>query len=407
MQQQTVQVKVQFNGELRRFSLSQFSVVELEKTIKHLFKLDRPFILKFKDDEEDWVTFSTDAELIHAQQLNLTKPFRVLLVVEDRKKNNEKMREMRRDLRRECKSKTGNWRKDKIQAKLEFLTRRVQIVQARLEAGKTTSNHTRALIWRLQKIEEKKKTLECKLSRFEENKTGKLENPDTKVVLVINPTTRRCKVACKLSEEMKVKIAELRNNLKEAQISGDKQRVRECRQQLIALQKEIRSTRQQARLTAAKQEPVKVEEKVEEKVEQKAEEKVASPCVRRIPRSEKVQRVPRAERVQRVTRAEKTQTIPKRTEKQAQKITCVRRVPNPRTEKLVKIRAVPVQPQQTQPQQTQVVLQQQPAVLIPRLVSAKREAAIALRTANRAQKLADRSAKKEALIARKAAWCRM
>jgi len=393
MQNQTVQVKVQFNDELRRFSLPQLRVEEMEKTIKQIFKLpDRPFTLKFKDDEDDWVTFSTDAELIHAQQFLLAGPFRVMVVQDQRKckkatkvGGERKKIRCQKTLKPKREAKSGNWRQDKMLAKKEFIDRRIGMMQARLQSA-MNSNQARTLLWRLQKMQEKKEILELKLARIEQNNSGKVENPDNKLVVVVNPKTRRCRAFCKLPEETRAKLIELRNNLKAAKESGDKAKIGECRQQLIVFGQELK----QARIAAAQQQQkpqekpqkkilVVVEKKPEPKVE-KVEEKVEPPQ-QRIPKCKRAPRV-QSEKGTQNTRV-KAQSAPK-----VEKFHRVPKVQNPVVQQ-TEVRVTPVQ-------QQQVLVRKQMTIQ-------QREALRAMRVANRNQRFAEKKARKEEILARKAA----
>jgi hypothetical protein len=59
-----VHCKVLYNNEFRRFPLTKgFSLVDLISKIKTLLNLDTDFTIKYKDEEDDWITISSDVEL--------------------------------------------------------------------------------------------------------------------------------------------------------------------------------------------------------------------------------------------------------------------------------------------------------------------------------------------------------
>jgi uncharacterized small protein (DUF1192 family) len=59
-----IHCKVFYNNEFRRFPLSRgFSLSDLTLKIKTILSLDADFIVKYKDEEEDWITISSDLEL--------------------------------------------------------------------------------------------------------------------------------------------------------------------------------------------------------------------------------------------------------------------------------------------------------------------------------------------------------
>ena len=72
-----VHIKVAHNGEFRRFLLTEPTFINLETTIKTLFSIASPVVLKFQDDEKDWVLLTNDTELLYAIDLSGSAPLRV------------------------------------------------------------------------------------------------------------------------------------------------------------------------------------------------------------------------------------------------------------------------------------------------------------------------------------------
>jgi hypothetical protein len=62
-------IKVQYKDDLRRFTFPRNgSFLELEKVLRNIFSFSSsfPLVIKYQDDEKDWVTCSSDAELTAA-----------------------------------------------------------------------------------------------------------------------------------------------------------------------------------------------------------------------------------------------------------------------------------------------------------------------------------------------------
>jgi len=59
----TVHCKVSFNGQIRRFALDCTEFTSLKDTIARLLSLNGEFVLKYLDDESDYVTLSNKEEL--------------------------------------------------------------------------------------------------------------------------------------------------------------------------------------------------------------------------------------------------------------------------------------------------------------------------------------------------------
>jgi ribosomal protein uS11 len=65
-----VHVKAALNGEFRRFLLTPVTFDNLETVVRTLFKMPTCIlVIKFEDDEKDWVSLTTDAELLYAVEL--------------------------------------------------------------------------------------------------------------------------------------------------------------------------------------------------------------------------------------------------------------------------------------------------------------------------------------------------
>jgi len=78
----TVHCKVSFDGQIRRFALDCTEFTSLKETIARLLSLNDEFVLKYLDDESDYVTLSNKEELKTALTLS-PKLLRILVDKKD------------------------------------------------------------------------------------------------------------------------------------------------------------------------------------------------------------------------------------------------------------------------------------------------------------------------------------
>jgi hypothetical protein len=61
---ENLHIKLQVNDEFRRFNVPRMTkYAELVEKIKQILSLDKDFAVKYKDDENEWITISSDIEL--------------------------------------------------------------------------------------------------------------------------------------------------------------------------------------------------------------------------------------------------------------------------------------------------------------------------------------------------------
>jgi hypothetical protein len=61
---ENLHIKLQVNDEFRRFNVPRMTkYAELVEKIKQILSLDKDFTVKYKDDESEWITISSDIEL--------------------------------------------------------------------------------------------------------------------------------------------------------------------------------------------------------------------------------------------------------------------------------------------------------------------------------------------------------
>jgi hypothetical protein len=59
----SIHCKTSYNGQIRRFALDRTEFTSLKETIAKLFSLNDEFVLKYRDDESDYVTLDSQEEL--------------------------------------------------------------------------------------------------------------------------------------------------------------------------------------------------------------------------------------------------------------------------------------------------------------------------------------------------------
>jgi len=63
MDNSTLHCKVSFRNDLRRFPMNNIEFSELQKTIQNIFGLEKELILQYRDNENDFITLSSNEEL--------------------------------------------------------------------------------------------------------------------------------------------------------------------------------------------------------------------------------------------------------------------------------------------------------------------------------------------------------
>jgi len=171
MQTQTnVHVKAISYSDLRRFALTETNFDALQSTIRLVFAFspEVSFVLKFLDDEKDWISFSTDFELQHAIELSKSL-LRVRVVLPDAidtpvtegscpRGEKEKGRGGRG-----CRGGRGGRgfaiTTERLTLKLEIITQRISDLEEILADPATPSDRKRAITWKLDKLKEKAERL--------------------------------------------------------------------------------------------------------------------------------------------------------------------------------------------------------------------------------------------------------
>jgi hypothetical protein len=75
---ESIHCKISFNGQIRRFALDRTEFTSLKETITRLLSLSDEFVLKYRDDESDYVTLDTQDDLMTALLLS-PKLLRILV----------------------------------------------------------------------------------------------------------------------------------------------------------------------------------------------------------------------------------------------------------------------------------------------------------------------------------------
>jgi len=75
---ESIHCKISWNGQIRRFALDRTEFTSLKETITRLLSLSDEFVLKYRDDESDYVTLDTQDDLMTALMLS-PKLLRILV----------------------------------------------------------------------------------------------------------------------------------------------------------------------------------------------------------------------------------------------------------------------------------------------------------------------------------------
>lgn len=70
--------KANFDGEIRRFRLRGRTFAEIHSTLRSLYGIDQ-FVVKYKDEEGDFVTISTDSEVVEMRPDDTTGFYRLFV----------------------------------------------------------------------------------------------------------------------------------------------------------------------------------------------------------------------------------------------------------------------------------------------------------------------------------------
>jgi hypothetical protein len=90
---ENIHVKLQFNEEFRRFFIPKtnppIKFFDLESKIKTLLKItENEIVIKYQDEENEWITISSDTELETGLIIGNGQLFRLLCVIKDNNNNN-------------------------------------------------------------------------------------------------------------------------------------------------------------------------------------------------------------------------------------------------------------------------------------------------------------------------------
>lgn len=178
-----IHVKVNLKNEFRRFSLSELKFSSLEQTLKTLFSLDPALLLavEYQDEEQDWVTLSSDEELklatsfcgsplrlrirIVGKQSTVPSSFQTESLPAQRMSVEESntVAAPPKEIRRKQQALT---KQERMTAKSERLSERINIIETRLEDPNLKSDRERVLLWKVEKLRETLKETQEAIANF-------------------------------------------------------------------------------------------------------------------------------------------------------------------------------------------------------------------------------------------------
>jgi len=244
MNQVNTHVKVQFNTEFRRFGiLSNTTFTELEQTLRNLFSIGQTcsLVIKFVDDEKDLVLLSSDVELHHAVAL-MAPLLRLVLTVVSQDTPTSTCVEAQEagGCRREWHNRRGRGGHPRARGpgcghgrgplkidRAERLTSRIQHLEKLLEDTQLPANRSRAIRWRLEKLEQK----------LEDVKTLQTVSPTSEEIAPPRACRGRGRGAAHRGQCSKPRVDDIfeqnietcRTNLLAAREIGDKEEMKKAR----------------------------------------------------------------------------------------------------------------------------------------------------------------------------------
>lgn len=155
MQTIKIQCKVQYGQEFRRFALTSSSYASLLNQLKGSFSTDEPLIIKYKDEESDLITISSDAELAFAIELFTDAVLRLIVTSPRGGRGKCHWGE------KKCgmgmgRGRGGKWC-EKLKANPELLKQKVETLE-----------------WKLQTLQERKQSFESEENSSHPNNTQRL-----------------------------------------------------------------------------------------------------------------------------------------------------------------------------------------------------------------------------------------
>jgi len=140
-------IKLFFQGEIRRFNFVGSSFYQLCAEVQSLLALPSEFSVRYEDDEGDWITIKTDAELSYALSLAGARVLKLRIV---EKSATEKVaaptgvisptlssEKPWKEVKREAKLAKAQWKQEKKVAKMESKLE-AKLYKADIKAAKNT-----------------------------------------------------------------------------------------------------------------------------------------------------------------------------------------------------------------------------------------------------------------------------
>jgi hypothetical protein len=150
-----VHVKAALNGEFRRFLLTPVTFENLETVVRTLFKLPSSILtIKFEDDEKDWVSLTTDAELLYAVEL-AGSPLRVNVQITGEQVISAPVPET---VTKKCwKGKgQGKWnKKERLEAAQVRITTKIAALEEKVKSQTLTAEREKAINAQIARLQER------------------------------------------------------------------------------------------------------------------------------------------------------------------------------------------------------------------------------------------------------------
>jgi len=248
---ESIHCKVSYDGQIRRFALAGTEFTSLRVTISQLFSLNDEFVLKYKDDESDYVTLENQQDFITAIMIS-PKLMRILVernnaspaVTESPSCHSDEpwkhgRKRYNHHQHHHHKAKSHESRRFRIEKKLQFINLALQDMT---DDSKLNPREQ----WRKQRLLQKKERIEAFLNG---DFGGHCGNSGKKEKRILTPEEQQFNCALKFQMmEIKSEKEKLKQRQKEIKMLLQSNREDpELLQQLAAVKEEKRAMKAQKR----------------------------------------------------------------------------------------------------------------------------------------------------------------
>jgi len=254
---ESIHCKVSYDGQIRRFAQAGTEFTSLRVTISQLFSINDEFVLKYKDDESDYVTLENQQDFITAIMIS---PKLLRIIVETQNlvpaspvtespsahsddpcmKHGRKRYNHHQHHHQHHKAKSNEHRRFRVEKKLQYIN---LALQEMTDDSKLNPREQ----WKKQRLLQKKERIEAFLNGDFRGHHGNCENSGKKEKRILTPEEQQFNCAVKLQmKEIKGEKEKLKQRQKEIKMLLQSNREDpELLHQLAAVKEEKRAMKAQ------------------------------------------------------------------------------------------------------------------------------------------------------------------